>query len=307
MLICGSVFQVQQARVDAYCTKYHHFHPVPGLSDLRQKDNLYRHLIVDDKEQVIFCFVEKAGCTNMKRLMFVNMGLLPKKTISWKWVDNTKYLEKALKKGNFAQKGLTLKARLRRLRSHFKFTVVRNPLERLVSGYRNKIEPPLNPNSRTRHFVSIQKEILLKYRPGDLEEWLEMNMSYPLTVSFTDFVRYLVDTDNRNINPHFRPMIDICQPCHIKYDFYANFRSLSQDVAYISRKIHARPEYYRDESLHTNAMQTKNLLGLYYAQLPESLKHSLFEDWKTELDFYYHLYPDERNSHVQLLGVNEKL
>ena len=93
----------------------------------------------------------------------------------------------------------------------------------------------------------------------------------------------------------------------MKYDIYANFRSLSQDVAYIVRKIHAQPDYYRDMSLHTYATQTKNLLEHYYSQLPESLRHCLFEDWEIELNFYYHLYPDERNSHVLLLGVDENL
>ena len=294
--------------MEEFCAKYHHFHREPRLPTLREGDDLYRHLIVDDKEKVIFCFVEKSGCTDMKRLMFVNMGLLPKVTISWKWVDNTKYLETALKKSNFARTDFTLSSRTQRLKTHFKFMVVRNPLERLVSGYRNKIEPPLDAESfRLKQFGPMQLEILRKYRPRDVEKWLDLNMSYPLTVSFMNFVQYLVDEENIHINAHFRPMINICRPCHIKYDFYANFRSLSEDIAYIIHKIHAQPKYYRDQSLHSNSTQTKNLLGHYYAQLPETLRRRLFKDWRTELDFYYHLFPDDRDSHILLLGVDENL
>ena len=80
------------------------------------------------------------------------MGLLPKKTIRWDCIENDNYREKALKKGNFAQKYLTLKSRLQHLQTHFKFMVVRNPLEGLVLGYRNKIEPPLNPEGTSSLF-----------------------------------------------------------------------------------------------------------------------------------------------------------
>ena len=78
-------------------------------------------------------------------------------------------------------------------------------------------------------------------------------MSYTLTISFEEFVQYLVDKDNHQINPHFQLMIDICWPCEIKYNFYTNFKLFSQDAGYIVHKIHAQPEYYWDVSLHTNA------------------------------------------------------
>lgn len=307
LVIMVHVFlQVQRTRMDSFCSKHDHLHKLSLPLDASQRNELYRHLIFDDKEEVIYCFVEKAGCTNMKRLMFVNMGLIPEDTISWEWVDNTIYLEKALKKSSFARNDLTSASRLQRIRSHFKFMIVRNPLERLVSGYRNKIEPPLETLSSMFPYY-IQREIVQLYHPQDLDRWLESNASYPLRVNFEDFVRYLVEKDNADINPHFRPMIDTCHPCEIRYDFYADFRSLGQDVDYIIRKIHAKPKYYRDQSLHSNSTQTKSFLGQYYSKLPETLRHRLFQDWRSELDFYYHLYPDEKNSHVFLLGVNESL
>ena len=101
-----------------------------------------------------------------KRLMFVNMGLIPKETISWEWVDIKIYLEKALKGSNFAQNILTLKSQLGRLHTYFKFMVVRNPLERLVSGYINKIEPPLTADSKFKAFVSLRF-----YRSSVLKIW----------------------------------------------------------------------------------------------------------------------------------------
>ena len=60
---------------------------------------------------------------------------------------------KGTEERQFSHKGLTLKSSLRRLNTYFKFMVVRNPLERLVSGYRNMIEPPLNPDSKGNHAV----------------------------------------------------------------------------------------------------------------------------------------------------------
>lgn len=50
--------------------------------------------------------MEKVGCTDMKRLMFVTAGVLPVETANQEWVD-LKYLEKGLRKASLLNKTLT--------------------------------------------------------------------------------------------------------------------------------------------------------------------------------------------------------
>ena len=240
----------------------------------------------------------------MKRLLFVNMGVIPKETIGWSWVDSKTFLDRGLRKTSFTSPNLTVSLKKAMVYQYYKVMFVRNPLERLISAYRNKIEPPLNTLSK-RFPNYLKREILETYQPLEYQAWLKSNASYGLNVSFPDFVRYLIDTPNPELNPHLRPQIHICHPCRIRYSFYGNFKTISEDAAMVIQKIHAKPEYYPDRSLHTNATQTKNYLLKYYSQLSPELSYKLFKDWLEELDFYYHLYPEEKESHKQLLRVNE--
>ena len=61
---------------------------------------------------------------------------------------------------------------LYRLKNYYKFAIVRNPLERLLSAYRNKLEPPLNYDIRRNFPDRLKAYILKKYRREDLEAWI---------------------------------------------------------------------------------------------------------------------------------------
>lgn len=79
----------------------------------------------------------------MKRLMLYMGNRLPMDTIDWPWVEDSIYLEPALKHVSLLNKTLTEKQKSQRMNDYYKFMIVRNPFERLVSGYRNKLEKPV--------------------------------------------------------------------------------------------------------------------------------------------------------------------
>ena len=60
-------------------------------------------------------------------------------------------------------------------------------------------------------------------------------------------------------------------------------------------------ELFEDEGYYGSGQNTTALLASYYSTLSPKLKEALFEDFYTELDFYYHLFPEEKESHVRLL------
>lgn len=272
-------------------------------SNSTQEELLYRHLIYDDKRRSLFCFVEKIGCTDMKRLLFVTSGALPVETAQHSWVD-LKYLEKGLRRASLANRNLTSEGKLQRIREYFKFTIVRNPLERLVSGYRNKIEPPLSDLSM-KFPNYIKRQILKRYRPMDFKVWLDEGGRYNISISFPEFVQHVIDTDLEVLNPHFKPMIHTCHPCRVRYHFYGNFNMYGKDVALIIDKLRTKPEYYPNRSLHAPGHETKTYLLVYYNQLSHIQKAELFYKLKDELEFYYHLYPKESDCHTKLLGIHE--
>lgn len=232
----------------------------------------------------------------MKRLMLYSTGYLALDTLDWPWVDHTIYLEPALKRASLLNHNITVDGMLHRLQTYYKFMIVRNPLERLISAYRDKLESPILPPKWHNQFPErIKKRILQQYHADEFELW-QMSWSFNLfnlSVSFQDFIQYLIDTHWSELNEHFQPQVEVCRPCVVNYDFYGNFRNYSHDSAAIIKKIKANPKYYRDESLHTPMQQTHNYVSQYYSKLEEREKVRLIGSWYDEFAFYCTLYPSD--------------
>lgn len=190
------------------------------------------------------------------------------------------------------------------IRNYYKFTIIRHPLERLVSGFRNKIEPPFNDMS-VRFPNYIKRDILQKFRNAEFVKWLNSATKYNLSVTFEEFVKYFVNSDLTKINPHLKPIVHTCHPCRIRYNFYGNFRMYGQDALLAMQHLRIDSKFYRNKSLHSTSQQTSSYLGQYYDQLSEALKVTLHRKLREELEFYYMLYPRERNSHVSILGIDD--
>lgn len=193
------------------------------------------------------------------------------------------------------------------LDTYWKFTFVRNPLERLVSAFRNKLSGPLRTRSHEIQFEHIKQGILKKYDKSKFDVWLRRKDNSNVTITFTMFIKWVVSKPNKQLNDHFRPIYLLTKPCTVKYNFYGNFRDMTSDMHLIMEKLSIPKELYRDHGYYESSQNTTTLLMQYYSALSMDLKRALFQDFKTELDFYYHLFPDERHSHVALLGVNEEV
>ena len=246
----------------------------------------------------------------MKRLMFYMSGQLSLETVDWEWVEDSVFLEPALRRASFLNKTLTEADRTHRLQTYYKFMIVRNPLERIVSGFRNKIEPPLKFKKQDKFPESVKKEILQQHRPAELLYWQQTTAKqqlFNISVSFQEFIRYLIERKKSTINEHFLPSMDICHPCLIKYDFYGNFKNISHDARSLIERFKTNPKFYRDESLHNNSEKTSRFLERYYSMLSHRDKVQLLGAWYDELVFYYTLYPSERNCHTHLLGVQQPI
>ena len=242
----------------------------------------------------------------MKRLMLYMGGHLPLNTLDWPWVEDSKYLEPALKHASLMNVTLTKLQRLKMMQTYYKFMIVRNPIERLASGYRNKIEPPVDFKKQDSFPHKVKKEILMRFRLQEFLQWqlLSKTREQNISVSFQEFVLYIIYTPTEDLNEHFQSSMDICHPCVVDYDFYGNFKNYSHDAYALVRKFKTDPRYYRDESLHSTNDQTALWLPHYYKQLTFREKVKLLGVLYDELAFYYTLYPSERFSHTTLLGVD---
>jgi len=60
-------------------------------------------------------------------------------------------------------------------------------------------------------------------------------------VTFPEFVAYVLwEREHRpQIDIHWRPQYDECQPCHIKYDYIAHYETIQDDAKDVLQKVSA--------------------------------------------------------------------
>ena len=219
-----------------------------------------------------------------------------------------KKLEKALKKASFLNYSLNNETMLLMISQFQKYTIVRHPLERLTSAYRDKLASPLLRvvNSRTfTYFEHLKYSILQAYEPYLYQKWEAERKMADVSVTFPVFVTWLTEHNSSEVvNEHFAMQVDNCQPCRMHYHFYGNFKTFVNDSIQILSKFTSNLSPFSENGYYKPGLETRQLLPTYYSQLSPILKERLRQHMKLELDFYHSLYPSEKHLTDDLLGVS---
>lgn len=170
-----------------------------------------------------------------------------------------------------------------KLKNYFKFFLTRHPYERLLSAYRNKLEESYVDYFRL-HFGT---EIIKKFRTNPSAESLEKGHD----VKFEEFIQYVTSLDMRDwkraFNEHWRPVFDLCFPCHIDYDFAGRYETLETDASYILEKTGVSKHVKFPSRLQTYKKQpTKNVMQTYYRNISTSYHRKLFEIYKEDFALF---------------------
>ena len=223
-------------------------------------------IYVEDNYKILFCEVPKAGCSNWKRILLVLAGLASSTKIEIEKVHGS-----VLRTLNtFQQKDITM-----RLQTYTKMLVVREPLQRLVSAYRDKFE---NPN--TYYHPSFGIPIISKYRANASKEALRTGDG----VTFQEFIQYLLDVYRPvGMDIHWETVNKLCHPCLLDYDFIGKFEHIEEEADFLLRMMGAPDNLTLPTSkdLKPNDERTSmHLTHQYFAQINAS-------DIQKVYDFYY--------------------
>lgn len=110
--------------------------------------------------------------------------------------------------------------------------------------------------------------------------------------SFGEYIRWLNEYPDFLYNEHFRPVLELCRPCAIRYDFYANFIALDYDLYALMHYLDIPASTYPHVISHWT-YSTSDFLDKYYGQLTSTEQEMMHRRLDLEMKFYYALYPEE--------------
>ncbi|KAK3570123.1 hypothetical protein QTP86_011700 [Hemibagrus guttatus] len=225
-------------------------------------------IYVEDRHKLLYCEVPKAGCSNWKRVLMVLAGVAS---------STHKINHDTVHYGNHLTRldSLDQHAVSERLRSYTKVLFIREPMERLVSAFRDKFE---SPNSY--YHPVFGKPIISKYRVNASKSALRTGSG----VTFQEFIRYLLDVHRPiGMDIHWEPVSQLCSPCLLDYDFIGKFETIEEEANFLLRRAGAPKNLtfptFKDRNPEA-ARTSTHITQRYFTQLSASDRQRVY-------DFYY--------------------
>ncbi|XP_008550441.1 carbohydrate sulfotransferase 11 [Microplitis demolitor] len=237
--------------------------------------NDFRNILVNDELELLYCYVPKVACTNWKRVLMIATG---------KWSGNNP-LEIP---GNLTHAAGTFK-RLsnftmleieRKLSNYDTLIVVRHPLERLLSAYRNKFEAKDEIGSK--YFQNrFGRKIIKNYRRNPTKESLTKGDD----VTFSEFVDFITNKNiNGTSNEHWKPIYELCLPCDVNYNLISKYETLAEDAMEILERIGAGSLTFPMRA--SSNEPTAGKLEHYYSMLTYKQIKKLAKMYKMDLKLF---------------------
>ncbi|XP_030853502.1 carbohydrate sulfotransferase 11-like isoform X1 [Strongylocentrotus purpuratus] len=256
------------------------------------------YLIVDEKYKLIYCSVPKVASTSWKRVLLVLRGIM-KDTYDLSQSDvNNKVAPQKLKYLRFYPE-----EDIRRMLKEFtKFLVVRDPFSRILSAFRNKLDPLSDFRKCDIWQKGIGMHILKKYKPQSLigpSRPVFKRLSTPKGVvrydlNMADFVKFLVDPLEKNDEEHWSEIHKLCSPCLVEYDIISKFETLDTDAEYILRRIHADSIVQFPSSIGSSPTNSSNTASIksYFKDVPRSDLDKLYRRYQLDFELFGYDNPD---------------
>lgn len=264
--------EIRNRTMRTMCSQKNMPHNIWSLSP-QQRKTVLQHILVNEEYHFLYCYVPKVACSNWKRVLKVLSGALDNVEVKIKMDHRSDLLFLS---------SLKPEAIRYRLKHYYKFMFVREPMERLLSAYRNKF------GEIESYKKKYGVEIVKRYRKG-------YNKNKLITgddVTFAEFVRYLLDEDVEHMNEHWMPMYNLCQPCAVSYDFIGSYEHLEKDSEFVLQQIGAprhirfpeRQTWYKPVTLET--------IHFYLCSLPQKLLRDLLPKYILDFSLFTYSLPN---------------
>lgn len=236
------------------------------------------------QKRFAMCFVGKAGSISWERIMLQLTGnketarganTLPRKEVHRKiglQVGSATHIDSS--------------KRLAYLLDSHKTMIVRDPLTRLISAYRN--------------IVLFLKQEAHRIKRICRPKVSHSSQKFKKEVTFAQFVCYVLRAKKYKIatNFHWKPQHENCRPCSIKYDSISYYETLRDDSEYILLRIAAGPNITLvPRSIDTPYASSGGYLQLYDT-VPANDIRGLLDFYKDDYNIFGYQIPERIRSRL---------
>uniref|UniRef100_A0A8W7P8V5 Carbohydrate sulfotransferase n=1 Tax=Anopheles coluzzii TaxID=1518534 RepID=A0A8W7P8V5_ANOCL len=166
------------------------------------------------------------------------------------------------------------------------FLIVREPFERLLSAYRNKLE-----GCRNKYYKLLGEQIVKKFRKTHPPKGVKP----PHGPTFREFLEFLVShyRSGGRFDEHWSPVYSFCTPCSINFTLIAKMETFQRDSEYIIRQagletllLNKMPRYKARWITNRSTSDTRNLIPRYFAQIDEKLLTDVLEIYQLDFELF---------------------
>lgn len=173
------------------------------------------YILVDDQRKLLYCSMPKIASTSMKVFLFKLSGMHKDQKIL-SMVHLPKHYPK------FGYRNLasyTSTEAQYRLRNYYKYLFVRHPFDRIASTWREKLV------EKNVYIPKLALKIIDKYRTIPAEN----GSIFEKVPTLPEFAEFIGDNANAS-NEHWNSIENLCDPCHVRYDYIVRVESMADDI-----------------------------------------------------------------------------
>ncbi|XP_068229133.1 carbohydrate sulfotransferase 11-like [Palaemon carinicauda] len=156
------------------------------------------------------------------------------------------------------------------------FIIVRNPFERLLSAFRDKIE-----SSRQAFYRPLRCYIQKTYG-------IQGKRLHNCKPSFPAFIDYVIEEHRNGKAPdeHWAPYYQFCSPCQTKFDYILRFETLDQDEAFLVNEIEGLVSVIKPHKLHSSHTVYSTVTEFYFRQLSAEQMTALYAIYEKDFRIF---------------------
>ena len=186
------------------------------LSPHNNSINPAGYYFVNEELKIVYCSIQKNACTLFKNMLVDNSNLKVKFDASDGNIHT--FLNQQISNNSAIHLLNCLNSS-----EYFKLVILRNPARRIVSGYLDKIAKHVIPEVFAQEVIS------------NVQTFLGLPINIEQSITFSQFIDYLVRTPDRLLNDHWRPQYNFVAA--VNFDLVGQFEALDTVIETLEKNF----------------------------------------------------------------------